>query len=247
MANYETEAIVIGSKNFGDADKIITLLTSSRGKIKGIAYGARRAKNPLAAPLTMFCNISAELSEGKNLDVIRQASILGRFPKLEADLSKMAYALFIAELLGEILPENVPETEIFDFSLKVFKTLEERNARITANIAAWKILNIAGFPLSFNICPICGKNIESSLKISIKEGGFIDENCNAKDEKEISEGEKELLINFNSVDWNKIDEGLNFSVTGGNLVGTEKILILFLRGVLGYSLKSLKFIRSIEG
>lgn len=245
MANYETEALVIGSKNFGDADKIITLLTAARGKVKCAAYGTRRAKNPLSAPLMMFCNINAELSEGKNLDIIRQANILGRFPKLDTDLNKMAYGLFIAELLGELLPENTAEPEIFEFSLRVFKTLEERNERITANIAAWKLLSLAGFPLLPDVCPICDKKTEKSLKLSVKEGGFICENCRANDEKEISEGEKELLLNFISLDWEKIDAGLNFSVKGDNLLGVEKILILFLHNVLGCHLKSLKFIRDI--
>lgn len=246
MANYETEAIVIGSKNFGDADKIVTLFTSARGKVKAMAYGARRPKNPLAASLQVFHRIEAELSEGKNLDIVRVASLNGRFPKITEDLDKMSYAMFVLEILAEVFPENTPEAEVYEFLAKVLKVFEKRNPRITANLAVWKILNFAGFAISLKDCPICNNEVGQSLSFSAKDGGFLCENCRKTDELKISQDAKNLLLNFIAFDWSKIDQGLTFSVQGDKLAEAEKVLIIFLQHILGFKPKSLRFIQNIK-
>ena len=51
MAIYTTEVLVLGVKNWGNADKIVTLLSPTYGKITAAAYGCRRPKSPLAASM----------------------------------------------------------------------------------------------------------------------------------------------------------------------------------------------------
>ncbi len=47
MALYRTEAIVLRTRNLGEADKILTLFTESRGKVSAVARGSRRPRNHL--------------------------------------------------------------------------------------------------------------------------------------------------------------------------------------------------------
>ena len=48
MALYQTEAVVLGSKNWGDADKMMTFFTKERGLVRAAAFGCRRPRSPLA-------------------------------------------------------------------------------------------------------------------------------------------------------------------------------------------------------
>lgn len=245
MANYESEAIVIGSKNFGDTDKLITLFTLNRGKVKAMAYGARRPKNPLAAPLQMFHIIEAEFSEGKNLDVIRNASLKERFPKITEDLTKIAYAAFVLEILAELFPENTQEADVYEFTSDILRVFEKRNPRITTNLAVWKLLGMAGFSLSYDMCPVCGKPNKNSLDFSPSEGGFLCKDCNAKEKITLSLPAKELLLNIIKFDWKNIDDGLNFSVQGDKLAEAETLMVNFILHILGFKPKSLKFIQNV--
>ena len=54
VALYTTEVLVIGVKNWGNADKIVTLLSPEYGKITAAAYGCRRPKSPLASSMAAF-------------------------------------------------------------------------------------------------------------------------------------------------------------------------------------------------
>ena len=49
MAIYKTDAVVIGSKNWGEADKMVLLFTKERGLIQAAAFGCRRPRSPLAS------------------------------------------------------------------------------------------------------------------------------------------------------------------------------------------------------
>ena len=61
MAQYTTEALVLSLKNWGDADKMVTLLTKERGRIKAAAFGCRRPRSPLAGGMQMFHVLELQL------------------------------------------------------------------------------------------------------------------------------------------------------------------------------------------
>ena len=65
MAMYQTEAVVLGARNWGDADKMMTLFTKERGLVKAAAFGCRRPRSPLAGGMQMFSYLDVQLSEGK--------------------------------------------------------------------------------------------------------------------------------------------------------------------------------------
>lgn len=65
MAIYTTEVLVLGVKNWGNADKIVTLLSPTYGKITAAAYGCRRPKSPLAASMQPFSWLDIQLSKGE--------------------------------------------------------------------------------------------------------------------------------------------------------------------------------------
>ncbi|MBO6177969.1 MAG: DNA repair protein RecO [Selenomonadaceae bacterium] len=245
MNNYETEAIVIGSANFGDADKIVTLFTANQGKVRASAFGARRPKSPLAAPLQMFHIVEADLSEGYSLDTLKRASIKKRYKKFGEDLETFAYGMFAAEILCEIFGEKQAEPEVYELAIKIFDCFEKRNPRITAVAAAWQLLFKAGFSLSTDACPICENKINANkteYAVSVKEGGFLcDYHTDVTDGIKISAGAKKLIEDFLRLDF----ENPSISVRGSYLIEVEKVLLSFLQNILGYNPKSLKFIREL--
>ena len=49
MPSYRAEAIVLRTHKLGEADRIITLLTRERGKVRAVAKGVRRTKSKFGA------------------------------------------------------------------------------------------------------------------------------------------------------------------------------------------------------
>ena len=88
MAQYTTEAVILGVKNWGDADKMLQFFSRDRGKIKAAAFGCRRPKSALAGAMQMFNVVELSLTEGHRVDTVRQAVIRRRFPHLETDRSE---------------------------------------------------------------------------------------------------------------------------------------------------------------
>ena len=119
MAIYTTEVLVLGVKNWGNADKIVTLLSPTYGKITAAAYGCRRPKSPLAASMQPFSWLDIQLSKGEKMDTVRQCEHKGFFSDLYEDLTAMAYASFIAELAKELCSEDEPQAEIYEKLLKI--------------------------------------------------------------------------------------------------------------------------------
>ena len=83
---YKTQAVVLRQRKLGEADKIVTLFSPSRGKIDAVAKGVRRTKSRMSGhvePLTFGPYL---LAEGRDLDIITQAETVEAFGALRADL-----------------------------------------------------------------------------------------------------------------------------------------------------------------
>lgn len=243
MTQYKTEAIVLLSRDSGDADKLVTLFSRDFGKINTMAYGARRPRNRLSGYLQVFMNIDVALVAGKGIDSIKQCEPLQSFRQLRDTLTPMSYGFFLAELVSELCPERQPEPEVFDLLLQIFPLLLERNPRLVALAGAWKILSLLGYHPECVTCVSCGRPVCLPAHFSAAAGGAICTECYQPGLEEFSVATGEFLQVLLELNWSQPG---HFKVSGAVLLQAERILVEYLGYRLDKKLKSLSFIQQLS-
>ena len=244
MAQYQTEAVVLGVRNWGEADKMLRLFSRDHGKITAAAFGARRPKSPLAAGLQMFHTVELSLTEGERVDTVRQCRLVHRFPHFETDLVAMAYASFIAEVLLELMPDGAPQPEVYDWLPGVLAACGQKNPRIVALAAGFQLLDFAGMGLSFDVCAVSGVPIEGEAFFSAAEGGAVSRTAavGIAAKRPYPESLRALLTTLAVIDWSSPPA---FTAKRSDIAAGELLLVSYLQETFGHGLRSLKFIRQL--
>ena len=89
MPTYQADAVVLRRLDYGEADRILTLLTREHGKLAAIAKGSRRAKARSGNSLDLFARSRMMLAKGRNLDVVAQVERRGDVRHISVDRFKM--------------------------------------------------------------------------------------------------------------------------------------------------------------
>src|SRR3990172_1838230 len=108
MSLIKPPAIVLGSRNLGEADKLVTFFTPRHGKITGTAGGARRVRSRFGSSLEPFTHCQVILFQ-KTRDAlyrIQQADILQSFQELREDLERIFWASSATSLTAAMVPEG---------------------------------------------------------------------------------------------------------------------------------------------
>ena len=69
---YRTEAVVIRRSDFGEADRLLTLFSPDRGKLRAIAKGARKPQSRKTGHVELFMRSKFLLAVGRDLDIVTQ-------------------------------------------------------------------------------------------------------------------------------------------------------------------------------
>ena len=77
--SYRDKAVVIRTYDFGEADRVIVLLTRAHGLVRGVAKGVRRAKSRFGSRLQQFVALDVQLYAGRGLDTITSADTVEYF------------------------------------------------------------------------------------------------------------------------------------------------------------------------
>lgn len=242
MASYQTAAVVLGSKNWGEADKMVTLFTYDRGLVEAAAFGCRRPRSPLAAGMQMFSSIEVQLSEGKRVDTVRQCTLKRHYKKLTEDLDVMAYGAFVAEFLREFLPPGQAEPQMFARLLYILESFELRNPRVTALMAVIQLLEFTGMQLHFEHCVHCGQAIDGDAYFSVQAGGILCPDCREPGAEPFPEELRRFILSLRDYDW---ENPPAMKVTGSLLMQAENLFLTYLQSLLGRPLKSLAFIQQL--
>ena len=242
MASYQTAAVVLGSKNWGEADKMMTLFTYDRGLVEAAAFGCRRPRSPLAAGMQMFSSIEVQLSEGKRVDTVRQCTLKKHYKKLSEDLEVMAYGSFVAEFLREFLPPGQPEPQMFARLLYILDSFEVRNPRVTALMAVIQLLEFTGMQLHFEHCLHCGAPVDGEVYLSFNAGGVLCADCREPGAEPLPDSLRRFILELRDYDWENPPE---LRITGAQLMQAETLFLTYLQNLLGKPLKSLAFIQQL--
>ena len=123
MATYKTQGIIIKRRNFGEADRILTIYTKRSGKISAIAKGVRKPLSKLGGHLELFYVTDFILSEGRNFDIVAGAELCEDFPKLRKNLHATEQAFYISELTDKLLHDEIESRKIYSLLYETLKNI----------------------------------------------------------------------------------------------------------------------------
>lgn len=245
MASVKTFGIVLKGTNFGEADKILTILTERLGKVKAIAKGVRKMKSHLAGSLEPFMLVDLQLHEGRTFHIVTGARIKNDFPEIHTDLGKIAKAFFLGELVDKFVAENHPVPDIFELLKQALAFLEYNNRDLTIRAFELKIIEAAGFNPELFECVHCKENISAGENFwDDVEGGVICGGCQAKIHhgKEIDD---ETIKLFRFIVQNEYKKINLLKLNPKTEMEAENILSEYIRNILEKDLKSQRFLKMI--
>ena len=160
MGLYRDEAVVIRTARLGEADRIITLLTRERGKVRAVAKGVRRTKSKFGARLEPFSRVDLLVFEGKSLDIITQAESLNAYGQdLALDYSLWTAGQTMLETADRLTPEDSISAESqYLLLVGALRTLVsgEHAANLVLDAFLLRALSMAGYSPTLNACVVCG-------------------------------------------------------------------------------------------
>lgn len=158
---YRVEAVVLRRIDFGEADRVLVILTRERGKLPVVAKGIRRITSRMAGHLELFTHVEIQLAKGANLDVVTQADTRNAFRRLREDLDRAATAYLVVELVDALTEEGIEQPELFELVLTTFRALETTDdTRLVAAHYQLRMLDVAGFRPVLMRCVVCGADLQ---------------------------------------------------------------------------------------
>ena len=122
---HSITGIVLKRINYGEADKIITVLTREAGKIALIAKGVRKIQSKRKGHLELFSLIRCSYVQSHGMGIITEAESIRQFQNLESSWEKMGYAFHIGEIVDRLFPENEADPRIFVLIERFLKVIDE--------------------------------------------------------------------------------------------------------------------------
>jgi len=176
---YRTEAIVLRRHDLGETDRILTLYTRDRGKVRAVAKGVRKPSSKKAGHVELFVRADMLLAEGRTLDVLTQVELLDAYLPLREDLMRATYAAHIVEMIDAF-------TEDADESRPLYQLLRDglgwvsvtSDLQRTARYYELRLLDLAGYRPELFRCVICETKLEAvDQYYSVSDGGAVCPEC----------------------------------------------------------------------
>jgi DNA repair protein RecO (recombination protein O) len=127
LHTYGSEGIVLGRRNFGEADRIILLYSKDQGKISLIAKGVRRPKSRKRGHVEVFNHVKFQAVVGHGLDIVTEVEIIDDYEDVRSSLKKVSLAYYFVEVVSKITHEGESNPDLYYLLLDTLDKLETVN------------------------------------------------------------------------------------------------------------------------
>ncbi|HUO47088.1 MAG TPA: DNA repair protein RecO [Acidimicrobiia bacterium] len=200
MAIRSDQGIVLRSYPFGEADRVVVLLSPNRGKIRTVAKGVRKTKSRFGGRLEPFTHVDLVVYEGRNLDTITQVSVIEAFPAVRTDLQRMMAAGTMVEAADAVAQEGQSAARLF---LLLQRGLRALDAGGTGNdlLSAFllKLADVVGVAPALKLCASCGRG-DGLERFSFSGGGIMCGGCRSEGAVKLKAGVTGYLAGLASAD-----------------------------------------------
>jgi DNA repair protein RecO (recombination protein O) len=182
MPVYTSEALILRTYKLGEADRIVVFLTRDRGKKRGVAKGARRAKSRYTGALEPMTRAGVAYYEREQRDLVRlnyvepTRSPMAAFGRRDGD--SLGHVGYFAELIDEWAPEAHADERLYRLGSSMIDAIAVGAPiqRLARYFEFW-LLRLQGVYPSIRACAGCSATLEGGAVMPPREHVFVCWGC----------------------------------------------------------------------
>jgi DNA repair protein RecO (recombination protein O) len=163
MPVYESEAIILQTYPLGEADRLVSFLSRSMGRVRGVAAGARRTKSRFGSTLESLSHVQIYFYERPNRDLVRinQCELVESFLNAFSEYSSGIALAILSEVTEAVLPDHEPADANFRLLLLTAQTIKNtgKPELPLAYFALWTV-RLGGWLPLLDACARCGRALD---------------------------------------------------------------------------------------
>ena len=245
---FRTSALILKRRDFGEADRLLTILTPAHGKRDVIAKSARKPVSAKTGHVELFTRVDMLISRGRDLDIVTQVEMIEPYLPLREDLQRGAYASYAVELLDKFVAAGEENQnsgfDLLDATLQ--RLCAETDLRLVSRYYEVRLLDIVGFRPELQECVFSRVTIQPEDQFfSYVEGGVV---CPAAANHAdaliaVSLTTLKMLRHLQRSDYDQV-RSVRISAQLHN--DLERILLGYITFLLERNLQSVDFIRRLR-
>lgn len=248
MNTHISPSIIMRTWEFGETDLLVSFFTSDKGRIKGVAKGARKSQKRFANCLDLFCltDMEYKLRKKGDLYLLHSCKLVHSFPGLRSNFSVLSLASYMIELTEILFPLGVVDKRMFELLKNSFLTLnEDRRIEPTRLYFEAKAMALGGYKINLDKCCICGRPYTSEGTAVFKQskGGIACLRCEQAS-KRFPGLEPDTVNELRAIQkahWGKLE---SFMPTDKMIRELRDVFNLHIEYRIGKRLKSAKYLEN---
>lgn len=200
MPARETEAIILKTFPLGEADRVVSFLGRTSGRLRGVAGGARRLKNRFGSTLEVLSHVQIWYVQRETRELVRiqQAEPLESLHKAQSDYGLSTGLAVISEVAELVLPEHEVSEAMFRLILLAAREIERTgNWELPLSYFAFWTVRLGGWLPRFDRCASCQRAFDSGPAFyDAHRAGLFCEKCRSAGMKPMHQEARALAERF---------------------------------------------------
>lgn len=203
---YRDQGIILRGTRLGEADRILSVFTQSSGRVRCVAKGVRRTRSRFGGRLDAFTHVDLQLYKGRDLDIVTQVDMIGRFPRLREDYAAFTAAAAMADTVERTTPERERNVRLFVLLRGGLRALDAGagDPALLARAFLAKATSLAGLHPTLEACVGCGSRDRTAF--SFAEGGAVCRACMQRSDPVASPDALDAWAALIAQDWDGLRE-----------------------------------------
>ncbi len=183
----KAQGIVLKTTDWSETSRIATLWTREFGKVRALAKGGRRLKSSFESALDLLtvCSIVFLRKSFGSLDLLTEAQVVRRYPRLRTDLTALYAAYYVAESLTDWTEDYDPHPVLFDEALAALDYFGAERPAGTKAAVGLRVMRFEmalfrelGYSPALEECAACETRLQPpGLAFSAAAGGVVCPAC----------------------------------------------------------------------
>ncbi|MGH9132100.1 MAG: DNA repair protein RecO [Acidimicrobiales bacterium] len=182
MALYRDQGVVLRTIRLGEADRIVTLATSGRGKVRAVVKGVRKTTSRWGSRMEPMSHVSVICWQGRDLDTVTQAHVLDHFRVVRSDLDRLSRARVVLEVVDQVFQEGQANPRLYSMLVGALRTMDSADSPLVMSGFLWKLLALEGSAPVLDACARCSTPASELRPVGLVafdlvEGGALCRSC----------------------------------------------------------------------